>query len=201
MNSRWRPYLLGIPGVALITFPFLWLRLEPDFDKHTVTVSWAPWHGLQFFSDLSPVFLVAFLIWIGIRANRHFDWNKALVQNRTWQRAGHAWNHYWAWGTMPLVLSGSFFLSSSSLNLLTNVGIYMLLALGLNITVGMTGLLVLGYAGFYGFGAYVFALSQQNLPYFPWEAWRDISWVFPACACAEIISPSSRSALPRLFAK
>jgi len=44
----------------------------------------------------------------------------------------------------------------------------MLLALGLNITVGMTGLLVLGYAGFYGFGAYFFALAQQNLPYFPW---------------------------------
>jgi branched-chain amino acid transport system permease protein len=44
----------------------------------------------------------------------------------------------------------------------------MLLALGLNITVGMTGLLVLGYAGFYGFGAYFFALGQQNFPFFPW---------------------------------
>jgi branched-chain amino acid transport system permease protein len=168
MNSRWRPYLLGIPGLAIITFPFLWLRLEPDFDKHTVTVSWAPWHGLQFFSDLSPVFIVAFLIWLGVLANQRFGWDKALIQNRTWQHAGRTWNHYWAWGAMPLILSGSFFLSSSSLSLLTNVGIYMLLALGLNITVGMTGLLVLGYAGFYGFGAYFFALSQQNLPYFPW---------------------------------
>jgi len=65
-------------------------------------------------------------------------------------------------------LSCAFFFSPSSLSLLTAVGIYMLLALGLNITVGMTGLLVLGYAGFYGFGAYFFALTQQNLPYFPW---------------------------------
>jgi len=48
------------------------------------------------------------------------------------------------------------------------VGIYMILALGLNITVGMTGLLVLGYAGFYAFGAYVFALGQAHLGYFPW---------------------------------
>ena len=57
------------------------------------------------------------------------------------EQARNAWNHYWAWGAMPLVLSGAFFLSASSLSLLTNVGIYMLLALGLNITVGMTGLL------------------------------------------------------------
>ena len=61
-----------------------------------------------------------------------------------------------------------FFSDASNLGLLTDVGIYMLLALGLNITVGMTGLLVLGYAGFYAFGAYFFALGQQNLPYFPW---------------------------------
>ncbi len=168
MNSRWRPYLLGIPGLVAITFPFLWLKLDPDYNKNTVAVAWAPWHGLQFFSDLSPVFLVAFLIWLGVQANRRFGWDKALSQSQAWRQAGHTWTHYWAWGMMPLVLSGSFFLSASSLSLLTNVGIYMLLALGLNITVGMTGLLVLGYAGFYGFGAYFFALSQQNLPYFPW---------------------------------
>jgi len=168
MNSRWRPYLLGIPGLVIITFPFLWLQLDPDFDKHTVGISWAPSHGLQFFGDLSPVFLVASLIWIGVQANRHFGWDKSLAQNQTWQQTGRAWTHYWAWGIMPLVLSGSLFLSASILSLLTNVGIYMLLALGLNITVGMTGLLVLGYAGFFGFGAYFFALSQQNLPYFPW---------------------------------
>ena len=182
MNSRWRPYLLGIPGLAIITFPFLWLRLKPDFDKHTVTVVWAPEHGLQFFGDLSPVFLVAFFIWLGIHANRRFGWGKALAQNQTWQQAGHTWTQYWAWGTMPLVLSGSFFLSSSSLSLLTNVGIYMLLALGLNITVGMTGLLVLGYAGFYGFGAYFFALSQQNLPYFPWWLAGPIAFVLGGLA-------------------
>jgi len=168
MLSRWRPYLLGILGVAVITFPFLWLVLKPDYNRNTVAVAWAPLHGLQFFTDLFPVFVIGFLIWLGIRANRHFGWDKALAQRPGWQQAGQIWNNYWAWGTMPLVLSGSLFLSASSLSLLTNVGIYMLLALGLNITVGMTGLLVLGYAGFYAFGAYFFALSQENLPYFPW---------------------------------
>ena len=168
MSSRWRPYLLGILGLAALTFPFLWLQLAPDFTNNTVGVAWAPLHGLQFFGDLSPVFVIALLIWLGVRANRRFGWDQALAANPAWQRAGRAWTHYWAWGTMPLVLSCAFFFSASSLSLLTTVGIYMLLALGLNITVGMTGLLVLGYAGFYGFGAYFFALAQQNLPYFPW---------------------------------
>ncbi|MCE0524243.1 MAG: hypothetical protein LV480_15170 [Methylacidiphilales bacterium] len=168
MKPHHRTLLLGILGLTALTFPFLWLQLVPDFTKDTVGVAWAPLHGLQFFGDLSPVFAIAFLIWLGMRANRHFGWDKALEASPAWQKAGHAWTHYWAWGTMPLALSCVFFLSASSLSLLTTVGIYMLLALGLNITVGMTGLLVLGYAGFYGFGAYFFALTQQNLPGFPW---------------------------------
>ena len=44
--------------------------------------------------------------------------------------------------------------------------LYMLLALGLNITVGYAGLLDLGYVAFYGFGAYVYAMlaSRQVRP-------------------------------------
>jgi len=168
MSSRHRTILLGILGLTALTFPFLWLRLAPNFTNDTVGITWAPLHGLQFFGDLSPIFIIALLIWLGVRANRQFGWDKALAANPTWQKAGHAWTHYWAWATMPVVLSCTFFFSASSLSLFTTVGIYMLLALGLNITVGMTGLLVLGYAGFYGFGAYFFALAQQNFSYFPW---------------------------------
>jgi branched-chain amino acid transport system permease protein len=168
MNSWLRPYLLGILGLAVLTFPFLWLRLAPDFARNTVEVAWAPWHGLQFFGDLSPVLVIALLIWLGVRINRHFGWDQKLAMNSTWQKAARTWTHYWAWGTMPAVLAGTFLFNPSSLSLFTTVGIYMLLALGLNITVGMTGLLVLGYAGFYGFGAYFFALAQQNFSYFPW---------------------------------
>ena len=168
MISRLRPYLLGLLGLAALTFPFLWLQLAPNFTNDTIGITWAPLHGLQFFGDLSPVFAIALLIWLGLQINRRFGLDQALAANPAWQSAGRIWTHYWAWGAMPLALSFGFFSSASSLSLLTAVGIYMLLALGLNITVGMTGLLVLGYAGFYGFGAYFFALAQQNLPYFPW---------------------------------
>jgi branched-chain amino acid transport system permease protein len=173
--ARWRPYLLGLLGLAAITFPFLWLTLQPNFADNTMRVGWTPAHGLQFFSDLSPVFAIAFLIWLGSWTNRRFGWWDRVEASGAWQRGGAAWTGYWKWAAMPAVLVGAFAFSSSSLSLLTNVAIYMILAVGLNITVGMTGLLVLGYAGFYGFGAYVFALGQQALPFFPW-------WLAGPCA-------------------
>ena len=176
--ARWRPYLLGILGLAAITFPFLWLQLRPDFQNNTTAVAWAPQHGLQFFTDLAPVFVVSFLIWLLVRTKRYFGWGDALTQSRGWQAGAKIWEHWWAWIAMPLVLCGPIFLSPSGLGLLTNVGVYMLLALGLNITVGMTGLLVLGYAGFFAFGAYLFALGQQNFGFFPW--WLAAPLAFPA---------------------
>ena len=44
------------------------------------------------------------------------------------------------------------------LDVLTTAGLYALLALGLNIVVGFTGLLHLGYAAFFAVGAYTYAL-------------------------------------------
>jgi branched-chain amino acid transport system permease protein len=182
MNSGWRPYFLGFLGLAAITFPFLWLQLAPDFANNTVKVAWAPQHGFQFFSDLSLVFIAAALIWLGIRAGRWFNLGRTLREHALSRQAARHWQLYWAWFAMALVLIGPCFLSPSGLSLLTYVGIYMLLALGLNITVGMTGLLVLGYAGFYGFGAYFFALTQQNLPWFSWWLAAPLAFVFGGMA-------------------
>jgi len=54
----------------------------------------------------------------------------------------------------------------------TNAGVYILLALGLNIVVGMSGLLDLGYAAFFAIGAYVYAFAASpftgnDLPFWP----------------------------------
>lgn len=173
--TRLRPYFLGFLGLAAITFPFLWLQLVPDFSNDTVKVAFAFDHGLQFFGDLIPVALIALLIWLVIWLNQYLKLGDRLKANSAWQTAQHYQAAFWPWVVMPLVLSGAFFMSSSSIGMMISVGIYMVLAVGLNITVGMTGLLVLGYAGFYSFGAYFFALSQQNLTFFPW-------WLALPCA-------------------
>lgn len=54
-----------------------------------------------------------------------------------------------------------FYGSRSQVDLGTLVLIYVMLGLGLNIVVGLAGLLDLGYAGFYAVGAYTYALLAQ----------------------------------------
>ncbi|MBI5212058.1 MAG: branched-chain amino acid ABC transporter permease [Nitrospirae bacterium] len=56
-----------------------------------------------------------------------------------------------------------FFLKDYYLDVLIMSGIYMLLALGLNIIVGFTGLLNLGFAAFYAIGAYTYAIANTKL--------------------------------------
>jgi branched-chain amino acid transport system permease protein len=54
-----------------------------------------------------------------------------------------------------------------------SAGVYILLVLGLNIVVGMAGLLDLGYAAFFAIGAYSYALVASSftgihIPFWPW---------------------------------
>jgi len=64
---------------------------------------------------------------------------------------------------LPLFLN-NYYIDTLSLALL-----YAILAVGLNVTVGQTGLLDLGYAAFYGIGAYLYALlsTRMGLPFWP----------------------------------
>jgi ABC-type branched-subunit amino acid transport system permease subunit len=53
-----------------------------------------------------------------------------------------------------------------------NAGVFVLLAMGLNVVIGMAGLLDLGYAAFFAIGAYTYAYSNSpfsglNLPFYP----------------------------------
>ncbi len=92
--------------------------------------------------------------------------------------------------------------------------LYIMLALGLNIVVGYAGLLDLGYIAFFAVGAYCYALTGSphlalafpalfpdgvHLPFWivlPLAALvaggSACCWARRPCACAGIISPSSR---------
>ncbi len=60
--------------------------------------------------------------------------------------------------------------SRNLLDLGTLILIYVMLGLGLNIQVGLAGLLDLGYVGFYAIGAYTYALLNQYFGLSFWEA-------------------------------
>lgn len=55
------------------------------------------------------------------------------------------------------------FLNNYYIDILSLAGLYAILAAGLNITVGYAGLLDLGYAAFYGVGAYLYGLLSTGI--------------------------------------
>jgi len=73
-------------------------------------------------------------------------------------------------GIIVLALFWPFFVSRGSVDLATLVLIYVMLALGLNVVVGLAGLLDLGYVAFYAVGAYTFALLSQYMGISFWMA-------------------------------
>lgn len=63
-----------------------------------------------------------------------------------------------------------FIVSRGSVDIATLTLIYVMLGLGLNVVVGLSGLLVLGYAGFYAIGAYTFGLLNHYYGFGFWES-------------------------------
>ncbi|VVN94127.1 high-affinity branched-chain amino acid ABC transporter permease LivM [Pseudomonas fluorescens] len=71
-------------------------------------------------------------------------------------------------GLIMIALVWPFFGSRGAVDIATLILIYVMLGLGLNIVVGLAGLLDLGYVGFYAVGAYSYALMSH---YFGWSFW------------------------------
>ena len=65
---------------------------------------------------------------------------------------------FWAPLLYPLVMKDAYFMHMAIL-----IGIYILLAISINLLLGYTGQLSLGHAAFFGVGAYVSALVYLNL--------------------------------------
>ncbi|SEK35824.1 branched-chain amino acid transport system permease protein [Atopomonas hussainii] len=77
------------------------------------------------------------------------------------------------WGLVALIVIGliwPFFASRGAVDLATLVLIYVMLGLGLNIVVGLAGLLDLGYVGFYAVGAYTYAMLSEYAGFGFWTA-------------------------------
>ena len=76
------------------------------------------------------------------------------------------------WAVLGLVVVGliwPFFASRGAVDIATLILIYVMLGLGLNIVVGLAGLLDLGYVGFYAVGAYSYALLSHYYGLGFWE--------------------------------
>jgi branched-chain amino acid transport system permease protein len=106
---------------------------------------------------------------------RRFDWRRGIF--RGW---GLGAIFFLIFLFMPQFFSGLLADSTSAifptldgdewLSILISAGIYILMALGLNVVVGFAGLLDLGYAAFFAIGAYAYAIvnfGDTHIPVWP----------------------------------
>jgi branched-chain amino acid transport system permease protein len=84
----------------------------------------------------------------------------------------HRYSRQVSYGIILLVLLMTPFLLNRYWNYIVGtVGIYIILGLGLNIVVGMSGLLNLGYAAFFAIGAYTVAILTAPRSEIMWSFW------------------------------
>jgi ABC-type branched-subunit amino acid transport system ATPase component/ABC-type branched-subunit amino acid transport system permease subunit len=85
------------------------------------------------------------------------------------------------WGLQPLGIGSDYWSS-----VIVMAGIYMLLAMGLNVVVGYAGMLDLGYAGFWAVGAYTTAFVTGSAPFAPLDL--SIWWAIPFAIATTVAS-------------
>ena len=144
----------------IISYPILGLNLEPQGINVTLSGADA--------GTLILVFLAAVLVFLFQLFRDHIMGKvRALPFLQPSQREAMAENkraRIESWvitGIVVLALFWPFFVSRGAVDLATLVLIYIMLGLGLNVVVGLAGLLDLGYVAFYAVGAYTFALLSQ----------------------------------------
>ena len=165
---RWFPALMA-SGV-LLTLTFLMLGVQLSIVETRLVINFAAserWEWIV--SGAALVFLYQLL-----RDNVDSGWQKVKQFKRQHTLKIPSLEQHKTFKTIVLcflvaaALIWPFYVSRGAVDLATLALIYVMLGLGLNVVVGLAGLLDLGYVGFYAVGAYTYALLNQ---YFGLDFW------------------------------
>ncbi|MFV3326332.1 high-affinity branched-chain amino acid ABC transporter permease LivM [Pseudomonas sp. NY15372] len=167
MNRNLKQALFSVALVWAVAFPVLGLKLSID-GINLVVHSQGPF-------TLSIIAICSVLMFLRVLFDKQWS---AMMRGRSDRKLVPASvTHYLTlpktqrWVIMGLIvvaLVWPFFGSRGAVDIATLILIYVLLGLGLNIVVGLAGLLDLGYVGFYAVGAYSYALLSH---YFGLSFW------------------------------
>lgn len=138
-------------------------------------------------SGLSPIGALVILVLVsGVRYWRSGLPPRPKVVKMTPRQRAVRWTVLGITGVLILLLPqimGIFFSE-----VLDNVGLYILMGLGLNIVVGFAGLLDLGYVAFYAIGAYTMGvLSSPELAAHPLTYWQALPIAMLSATLAGVI--------------
>jgi len=152
-------------GVALaLALPLIGLHVVDLSGTIIVETRWS-WVAI----GVGAVFLgrLALIAGRGLLARRGKKTPAGAAASR-WRRG--AWVYWLAWAVAIFALALPFlpFASARIVDLGITLLIYIMLGWGLNVVVGLAGLLDLGYVAFYAVGAYSYALLARH---FGWSFW------------------------------
>ena len=149
---------------VFLTFPIMVIKADPAGQ----TVAWR-WRNALWVGIVSFVICLALRLWRQYRQRdpAGFAGDSSFLEHifaNPGQRRLLAATLFTAAALFP------FFSSSYQINIMITAMMYMVLGLGLNIVVGMAGLLDLGFVAFYAIGAYTYGLLHLHFGLGFWQA-------------------------------
>ncbi len=152
-----------------LTFPLLVVRADP-IEK---TITWR-WPNMMYVGAATFVIYLISRAWL---AHRHERFNRAARVDQPAARGAASSLMSRPRVIMPLLgligvvaLAIPLIFSTYQTNIMITALMYVVLGLGLNIVVGVAGLLDLGYVAFYAVGAYSYALLNLHFDIGFWTA-------------------------------
>ncbi len=154
-----RSFLISI-WFAFLTFPIMVIKVDPI--ERTVLWRWDNMFFIAFGSFVISILAKVYLLRKERRAGRKKA--KKDIAEPFVQRILREPRFLYPLSLAVLVLALVFpmFFSTYQTNIMTTALMYVVLGLGLNIVVGVAGLLDLGYVAFYAVGAYSYALLNLH---------------------------------------
>ena len=165
-------YVLISMWFSLLFLPFKGLRASLTF----------------FLAFLFSVILITYLLKYGMQWKDKFG---AVANNINRLRASAPSSNWARYMVFSIFLVIPFFTKDYFLDVAILACIYIILALGLNVVVGFTGLLNLGFVAFYAVGAYTYALLNIKLGLGFWQS-LPISLVLTTISGLILAIPSLR---------
>jgi branched-chain amino acid transport system permease protein len=149
----WKPYAIGLLWLLGLLWPLLGIHPDGTLSFGTTFSVWL---------YIAVATLICLLLYLTNKSGHLGVVSRPLAGFRSTIGRASGKVPTWGWLLVLLVFALGFpqFTNRYAQDVATNVLIYICLGLGLNVVVGLAGMLDLGYIAFYGVGAYTYALMN-----------------------------------------
>ncbi len=160
----WKPFAVGLIWFFLLLWPLLGIHADGRLSFDRTFKVWL---------YVAAAMLILMLLYIANKSGALQGIKNPLINGRNRLNAYTATVPVWVWITLAAAVALVYptFTGRYAQDVAIIVLVYICLGLGLNIVIGLAGMLDLGYIAFYGVGAYTYAL--MNI-YYHFSFWASL---------------------------